>query len=196
MKKYNAKATSVLFWLQESRITAQYIVNGTSKKDIVLLSKNENIYNAISDERKRKIANTTFNRVSNLPEDLINELATCNVDEAKIIVLLAIMLSDSLFHDFMIEVYRDHMITGINTIKSTDVQGFIEEKKELYESARKISEASVHKLGSTYIKYLYEAGVVEDLKKGNMIKPYIDYKLEKLLVKNKLKDFIMILTGE
>ena len=85
MKEYNAKATSLLFWLQESRITAQYILKGTSKRDLVSLSKDENIYNAVSDDRKHKIANTTYNRVSSLPEDLIGELATCNVDEAEII---------------------------------------------------------------------------------------------------------------
>ena len=102
MANYSASITSSLFWLQESRTTARYISEGMSRKELCQLSRDENIFMAPSDDRKRKIANTTYDRISKLPEELIRELGFCDVAEARLIVLYSILLSDDLFHDFMI----------------------------------------------------------------------------------------------
>ena len=91
MKKYNASITSSLFWVQESRKTAIYIKDGLSREELCELSRKENIYMAPSDDRKRKIANTTYDRIILLPQKLIAFLSDCDLVSAKIIVLLSIM---------------------------------------------------------------------------------------------------------
>lgn len=196
MKKYNASITSSLFWVQESRKTAIYIKDGLSREELCELSRKENIYMAPSDDRKRKIANTTYDRIILLPPKLIAFLSDCDLESAKIIVLLSIMLKDDLFHDFMVEVYKEKMMLGDKKIINNDVRIYIEEKRNMYEDAAKISDASVYKLGQTFIKFLIECGLVENAKTGKIKVPYIDYKLVNLLEESGYRDFISIMTGE
>ena len=196
MKKYNASITSSLFWVQESRKTAIYIKDGLSREELCELSRKENIYMAPSDDRKRKIANTTYDRIILLPPKLIAFLSDCDLESAKIIVLLSIMLKDDLFHDFMVEVYKEKMMLGDKKIINNDVRIYIEEKRNMYEDAAKISDASVYKLGQTFIKFLIECGLVENAKTGKIKVPYIDYNLVNLLAESGYRDFISIMTGE
>lgn len=196
MKKYNASITSSLFWVQESRKTASYIKDGLSREELCELSRKENIYMAPSDDRKRKIANTTYDRIILLPPKLIAFLSDCDLESAKIIVLLSIMLKDDLFHDFMVEIYKEKMMLGDKKIVNNDVRIYIEEKRNMYEDAAKISDASVYKLGQTYIKFLIECGLVENAKTGKIKVPYIDYNLVNLLEESGYRDFISIITGE
>ena len=196
MKKYNASITSSLFWVQESRKTAIYIKDGLSREELCELSRKENIYMAPSDDRKRKIANTTYDRIILLPPKLIAFLSDCDLESAKIIVLLSIMLKDDLFHDFMVEVYKEKMMLGDKKIINNDVRIYIEEKRNMYEDAAKISDASVYKVGQTFIKFLIECGLVENAKTGKIKVPYIDYNLVNLLEESGYRDFISIMTGE
>ena len=196
MKKYNASITSSLFWVQESRKTAIYIKDGLSREELCELSRKENIYMDPSDDRKRKIANTTYDRIILLPPKLIAFLSDCDLESAKIIVLLSIMLKDDLFHDFMVEVYKEKMMLGDKKIINNDVRIYIEEKRNMYEDAAKISDASVYKLGQTFIKFLIECGLVENAKTGKIKVPYIDYNLVNLLEESGYRDFISIMTGE
>ena len=196
MKKYNASITSSLFWVQESIKTAIYIKDGLSREELCELSRKENIYMAPSDDRKRKIANTTYDRIILLPPKLIAFLSDCDLESAKIIVLLSIMLKDDLFHDFMVEVYKEKMMLGDKKIINNDVRIYIEEKRNMYEDAAKISDASVYKLGQTFIKFLIECGLVENAKTGKIKVPYIDYNLVNLLEESGYRDFISIMTGE
>lgn len=196
MKSYKASITSSLFWVQESRKTASYIKDGLSREELCELSRKENIYMAPSDDRKRKIANTTYDRIILLPPKLIAFLSDCDLESAKIIVLLSIMLKDDLFHDFMVEVYKEKMMLGDKKIVNNDVRIYIEEKRNMYEDAAKISDASVYKLGQTFIKFLIECGLVENAKTGKIKVPYIDYNLVNLLEESGYRDFISIITGE
>lgn len=196
MKKYSASITSSLLWVQESRKTAQYIIDGLSRDELCQLSRIENIYMAPSDDRKRKIANTTYDRISLLPIEIIKLLSECDYDTAKLITLLSIMLKDDLFNDFMIEVFKEKVIIGLNEVTRNDVRIYLEGKREIYDDVKKISEASFYKLGQTYIKFLIEAGLINNPKEGKVQKPYIDYQLSNLLEQHGYKDYITIITGE
>lgn len=196
MRNYNASITSSLLWVQESRITAKHIVDGFTRTDLCQLSRTENIFMAPSDDRKRKIANTTYDRISKLPQSIIEELSRCSIEDARLIVLLSIMLNDDLFNDFMIEVFKEKVVIGLNKINRNDVRIYLDNKRTLHESVKNIAEASFYKLSQTYIKYLIEAGLVDNAKDGNILKPYIDYKFLQLLEMNNLKDYITIITGE
>lgn len=195
MANYSASITSSLFWLQESRTTARYISEGMSRKELCQLSRDENIFMAPSDDRKRKIANTTYDRISKLPEELIRELGFCDVAEARLIVLYSILLSDDLFHDFMIEIFKPKLIFGNTEMTANDVRIYLENKKATHESVQKISEASFYKLGQTYIKMLVEGGLINNAKEGKIIKPYIPYTLFKNLENCGGQEYLAILRG-
>lgn len=195
MKKYKATITSTLLWVQESRKTAMYVSEGLSRKELCDLSRNKNIYRAPSDDRKRRIANTTFDRVMLLPVELQQLLAVCDFDTAKLIVLLSVLLSDDLFHDFMFEVYKEKIILGSKIVNSNDVRIYLENKRLVHESVQKISFASLKKIEQTFIKFLLEAGLLNNKKECKIQYQYVDYKLENILQECGYNDFLFMITG-
>jgi len=195
MKKYKATITSTLLWVQESRKTAEYILKGLSRKELCALSRSENIYRAPSDDRKRRIANTTFDRIMLLPIELQQLLGDCDFDTAKLIVLLSVLLSDDLFYDFMFEVYKEKIALGSKTVDSNDVRIYLENKRLLHESVQKISFASLKKIEQTFIKFLLEAELLNNKKECKIQYQYVDYKLEKVLQKYGYSDFLFMITG-
>ena len=69
--EYSAGLTSKLFWLQESRKTAAYILEGLSKADIRKIAWEENIYQVKAEYRAYEVLNGTYRRVSALPEAVL-----------------------------------------------------------------------------------------------------------------------------
>ena len=60
--EYSAGLTSKLFWLQESRKTASYILEGLSKADIRKIAWEENIYQVKAEYRAYEVLNGTYRR--------------------------------------------------------------------------------------------------------------------------------------
>ena len=90
--EYSAGLTSKLFWLQESRKTASYILDGYSKADIRKIAWEENIYQVKAEYRAYEVLNGTYRRVFALPEVVLKAFTTCDVETAKILNLIAIFL--------------------------------------------------------------------------------------------------------
>ena len=98
---YSAGLTSKLFWLQESRKTAGYILDGYSKADIRKIAWEENIYQVKAEYRAYEVLNGTYRRVSALPEAVLRAFTTCDVETAKILNLIAILIADYFLNFFM-----------------------------------------------------------------------------------------------
>ena len=105
--EYSAGLTSKLFWLQESRKTASYILKGYSKADIRKIAWEEDIYQVKAEYRAYEVLNGTYRRVSALPEAVLQTFTTCDVETAKILNLIAILLDSRLFFEFLHEVYDE-----------------------------------------------------------------------------------------
>ena len=66
--EYSAKIISELFWLQESRKTAGYLLKGYDKAAIRKIAWNENIYQVKAEYRAYDVLNGTYRRIAELPE--------------------------------------------------------------------------------------------------------------------------------
>ena len=102
--EYSAGLTSKLFWLQESRKTAAYILEGLSKSDIRKIAWEENIYQVKAEYRANEVLNGTYRRISALPEEVLQAFITCDVETAKILNLIAILMDSRLFFEFLHEI--------------------------------------------------------------------------------------------
>ena len=76
---YSAGLTSKLFWLQESRKTASYILEDYSKAGIRKIAWEENIYQVKAEYCAYEVLNGTYRGVSALPEAVLQMLTTCDV---------------------------------------------------------------------------------------------------------------------
>ena len=99
--EYSAGLTSKLFWLQESRKTAAYILEGYSRTDIRKIAWQENIYQVKAEYRAYEVLNGTYRRVSALPRTVMQTFASCDIETAKILNLIAILIDSRLFFEFL-----------------------------------------------------------------------------------------------
>lgn len=95
--EYSAGMVSDLFWLSETRKTAELLITGKTLKEIQLLAQDENIYQVKSEDRVRRITNETIKRLQSLPNVLVDRIADGDIASAKILILICIMKTDLLF---------------------------------------------------------------------------------------------------
>lgn len=194
--EYSAGLTSKLFWLQESRKTASYILKGYGKEDIRKIAWKENIYQVKAEYRAYEVLNGTYRRVSALPEAVLQAFSTCNVETAKILNLIAILLDSRLFFEFLHEVYDEKIRLGEKEITDRDLNMFFSDKAMQSEAVAGWTETSVKRLKMCMIRMMFEAGLLENPQKPRNINPiHIDYRTEELLTANGLGEYLKVVKG-
>lgn len=194
--EYSAGLTSKLFWLQESRKTAGYILEGLSKADIRKIACEENIYQVKAEYRAYEVLNGTYRRASLLPKDVLKEFVTCDIETAKILNLIAILMDSRLFFEFMHEVYDEKLRLGEKEITDRDLNVFFSDKAMQSDVVAGWTEAAVKKLKQCMTRMMFEAGILENSAKPRIIKPiHINYRTEELLKENQLGEYLRVVKG-
>ena len=194
--EYSAGLTSKLFWLQESRKTAGYILEGYSKADIRKLAWKENIYQVKAEYRAYEVLNGTYRRISALPEAVLRAFTTCDVETAKVLNLIAILMDSRLFFEFMHEVYDEKLRIGELEITDRDLNVFFADKAMQSEVVAGWTDTAVKKLKQCFCRMLYEAGILKNSAKPRTIRQiHIDYRTEELLKRNGLEAYLNAVKG-
>ena len=194
--EYSAGLTSKLFWLQESRKTAFYIVAGYDKAQIKEIAWKQNIYQVNAEYRAYEVLNGTYRRVSVLPDAVLREFTTCDVETAKILNLIAILMDSRLFFEFMHEVYAEKIRLGEKEIMDRDLNVFFSDKAGQSDVVAGWTEVAVKKLKQCMTRMMFEAGLLESSAKPRTIKPiHIDYRTEELLTANGLGEYLKVVKG-
>lgn len=194
--EYSAGLTSKLFWLQESRKTASYIVGGYDKNQIKDIAWVENIYQVKAEYRAYEVLNGTYRRTSLLPVDVLKEFVTCDIETAKILNLIAILMDSRLFFEFMHEVYDEKIRLGEKEISDRDLNVFFSDKAIQSDVVAGWTEVAVKKLKQCMTRMMYEAGILENSAKPRTIKPiHINYRIEEMLKVNGLGEYLRVVKG-
>lgn len=194
---YSAGIISTSFWFQESRITAEYMIEGLSKKEILQLCLDENIYQVDSETRSRRACNTIFRRLNNFDEELLDYFINSDLNSGKLFTLISILRDDQLFFEFMYEVFRDHIILGNYTLKRSDFEIFFVNKANQSETVENLTEQTVKRVIGSYVSMLNESGLIEsDGSVYKIIPPFLDYRLQSLLTEKGLEPYLKAISGE
>ena len=194
---YVANLTSQSFWFLETKKTAELILEGFSREDILDKSLNENIFKVESVNSKKKIANFTFKRLNNFDSEGLEIFLDCDNTNAKIFVLISILCNDKLFFEFVYEVVRSKLILNELSIKKSDLNLFFKDKMLQSEKVDSWSESTISKLQSRYLEFLKAAGLIRIDKGDRFLQVhFIDFKLREYLEKNNFKTYVDCLTGE
>ena len=78
--------------------------------------------------RAYEVLNGTYRRVSALPEKVLQAFITCDVETAKILNLIAILMDSRLFFEFLREVYNEKIRLGEKEITDRDLSVFFADK--------------------------------------------------------------------
>jgi len=195
-KEYSAGMVKLSFWFAEFRKVIQLLNSGKTWHEIKTMNIEENIFSAPTQARAVQIFNTVSMRVKSLDSTFYEVFEKSDISNQKVIVLIAIMQSDSLFFDFMYEVYREKLIIGVDELSDSDYGVFFKNKQLQSEKVAKWKDYTLKRLGTCYKTMLMEAGVT-DRAKGNrkILRPIIDKSLEDCLKANGMQITLNALTG-
>ena len=195
-KEYSAGMTKFSFWFSEFKKMVQLQDRGKSLDDIKQMNLDENIFSVATPKRASEIFNAVSTRIKSLDPSFYSVFKQSDIANQKIIVLIAIMETDSLFFDFVYEVYREKLIIGMAELADSDFAIFFKNKQLQSEKVAKWTDHTLKTLGKSYKTILTEAGVI-DRSKGNrkILKPILDRSLEDCLIQNGMAVTLHALTG-
>lgn len=193
--EYSAGMVSCLFWFNETLNTIPYYLDKTSVSDMRKIAVEQNLYQVRAQDRCKRITGVVYKRLDTLTPELIAELRDSDINTAHIIHLISIMKSDLLFFEFMNLCFKKTMQLGKKNIDDADIKNFFDEKIAQSEEVSNFSTSAIYKLKQTYVKFLIEAGLVENAQTKKILIPYIDYRLQDTLKQSGYGAYLSTLTG-
>jgi len=195
-KEYSAGAVKLSFWFAEFNKIVDLLYENKTMEEIKILAENENIFSAASSARSKQIYSTVSTRVSGLSDSIYEIFSKATIETQKLINLISIMNTDTLFFDFMNEVYREKLIIGDTVLADMDIRVFFHDKQEQSEKVAKWTDETIERLQKSYKAWLTEAGLL-DQSQGDrkIIRPFIDYELEEVLKNTNMKPILDAISG-
>lgn len=195
-KEYSAGMVKLSFWFLEFRKVINLLNGGKTLSEIKSLNIEENIFSAPTQARAIQIFNTVSNRVKGLDQSFYILFEKSDISTQKLIALIAIMLTDSLFFDFVYEVYREKLIIGSDVLEDKDIRIFFKDKQLQSERVAGWNDYTIKRLGVCYKTMLIEADLL-DRSSGNrkILRPILDKSLEDCLRSNDMNFILHALTG-
>ena len=195
-KEYSAGMVKLSFWFSEFRKVVDLLNSGKTMTEVKALNIEENIFSAPTQARAIQIFNTVSSRVKGLDSSFYKLFENSDLSTQKLIALIAIMQTDSLFFDFVYEVYREKLLMGSDELADSDIRIFFKDKQLQSEKVAKWKDYTLKRLGTSYKTMLMEAGLT-DRSSGNrkILKPILDKPLEVRLKSNGMDLVIHALTG-
>ncbi|MBP2637784.1 MAG: putative inner rane protein [Firmicutes bacterium] len=195
-KEYSAGMVKLSFWFAEFRKVIELLISGKTLQDIKPMNAAENIFSAPTQARAIQIFNTISTRVKGVDSSFYAVFSKSDISNQKMIALIAVMQTDSLFFDFMYEVYREKLILGIDELADRDVGIFFKNKQLQSEKVAKWTDYTLKRLGRCYKTMLMEAGLIDRITGSRkIVKPIIDKSLEECLKANGMETTLRALTG-
>jgi hypothetical protein len=195
---YSAAMTKRLFWFQEFKAVAALLNQGQSMAEIKAQNAKENLLGARSPYRGRTILNAVAARIASLPPEFLPFVERTDLPAQKLICLIAILCHDSLFFDFMYEVYREKLITGAMVISPADTAEFLRNKQAQNERVALWTDNTFNRVARAYKGILLNAGILNTTKiktEWIIVKPILNNGLVGLLKKHGMGVFIAVFTG-
>lgn len=112
-----------------------------------------------SEERRREITNVLYERLCSLDRFLLSEFCNGDVFTSKFILVYAIAKTDSLFFDFLFEIYRDALLSERNYLTIDDFDNFFAAKKEIDPIVAKWGKFTLECLTKGYRNILVDSGL-------------------------------------
>ena len=131
-KPYSSAIKKTPFKYSISKKIAKLMLDGLYRDEVYAKCFEENYIEIDSLERRREITNVVYKRLSELDEYLLGEFYCGDIATSKFILVYAIAKTDTLFFDFLYEVYREALLSQErNYLTMEDFDLFFAQKKQV-----------------------------------------------------------------
>lgn len=177
MEDYSAKLTAEPFLYNETKIIAEHLLNGEEPSKLKRRNAEENLIHHKKIGSVKRVNSPIFRRLEVLNEDMLNDFVYSDIENSKYILLYAIMKTDKLVRDFIIEVYKNKLYMRKEYIEKFDIDNWYEEKCILSKTLRERTESTSAKLKQVIMKILQDSGlVVKEKNRFKIIRPLLKEK--------------------
>ena len=184
MEDYSAKLTGEPFLYNETKIIAQYLLEGISPEELKQKNINENLIKYKSPQSIVRVNSPIFKRLAVMDAEMLDEFVHSDIETSKYILLYAIMKTDKLVKDFIVEVYKDKLFMRKDYIEKFDIDNWYEEKCILSKTLRERTESTTAKLKQVLMKILQDSGlVIKEKNKFKVVRPLLKEKYISILDK-------------
>lgn len=158
-KPYSSSIKKTPFKYTISKKIAKLMLEKLDRNEVYNKCFNENYVEIDSLERRREVTNVIYERLLELDHFLLEQFYDGDVVTSKFILVYAIAKNDSLFFDFLFEVYREALLGNKNYISMDDFETFFASKKESDIIVSKWGHFTIEQLSKGYRNILVESGL-------------------------------------
>ena len=158
-KQYSSAIKKTPFKYTISKKIAKLMLDGNDRNEVFNKCFNDNYIEIDSVERRKEITNVVYERLLELDNRFLNELYNGDIVTSKFILAYAIAKNDSLFFDFLYEVYRDALLSDTKYISIDDFDKFFATKKETNNVVAGWGHFTLDQLAKGYRNILVESGL-------------------------------------
>ena len=181
--KYTSSIKDMPLMFLEMKKTAILLCEGKTDQEILSMSIEENIYQLDKEKRRRDTSLKMLKRLSTLRMPLIKKIVDGTTDEGKLIAFIALMKSDRLVHEYMLDVYADK--ADEDEINDSEFMQFIDRLAANSETAANWKSDTLKNINTKLKNILCDTGLAKRTKTAlTVIKPYVD------------SEFLSILDGD
>lgn len=185
MEDYSAKLTGEPFLYNETKIIGRYLLEGENEEQLKKKNVEENLIKHKKISSVKRANAPIFRRLKVMNKEMLEEFVCSDIETSKYILLYAIMKTDKLVRDFIIEVYKDKLYMKKEYIEKFDIDDWYEEKCVLSRTLKERAESTATKLKQVIMKILQDSGlVIKETDRYRIVRPLLKEKFIAMLEKN------------
>lgn len=158
-KPYSSSIKKTPYKYPIAKKIAKLMLDGLDRNKVYTECFNSNCIEIESEDRRREITNVVYNRLSSLDNYLLSEFYNGDVATSKFILAYAIAKTDTLFFDFLFEVYREALLGDKHYLSIDDFDNFFTIKKQSNLIVAKWGDFTLKCLTKGYRNILVDSGL-------------------------------------
>ncbi len=195
-QKYSSGLVAESFWFIEFKDYLKLKRDNLTDDEIKYKIIQNNLFGAPNENRARRVYGYIKRRADSLDENAIELFFNSDLSTQRLFNLVCILRNSRIFFEFINEVYREKVILGIETLETSDIRIFFNNKMIQSEEISEWKEPTKKRIQGSFITILTESKLL--IKRGNnkhINPPIVDILFEKYLEANGETDIIKAMTG-
>lgn len=168
-QKYTSAIKKTPYKYYIAKKIADLIYKGLDRIEVYNECFSNNLIQVDSLERRREVTNVIYDRLILLDKYLLEQFLYGDIVTSKFILVYATAKSDSLFLDFLFEVYREALLNEKQYISLDDFDLFFLGKKENNSTVNSWGVYTIDQLGKGYRNILVESGLGKREKRNILV---------------------------
>ena len=195
-KPYSSAIKKTPYKYPIAKKMAKLMLDGLDRNEVYNECFTNNYIEIESEARRREITNVIYGRLSALDNYLLSELVNGDVATSKFILAYAIAKADTLFFDFMFEVYREALLGDKHYLSIDDFDQFFAIKKDNDLIVAKWGEFTLQCLTKGYRNILVDSGLgIRERKTIKVERMLIHPAVEEYITSIGDKEFLQAMLG-